>query len=233
MRKTFLVLLFCLAGFFSKGNKTEWRLNGEVLIYSKHMWRGMGFGESPSVEPSVTLSKGRFSLNLWAAKTFDDTYTEIDIIPSFRFGSYQITIYDYYNPKIGENNNYFKFKDGENCHSTELAISKEASKKVPVKLLLSSFFFGDKNPKTGNPYFSTYAEASIPFNILNLSVEPIAGITTHKGYYANKFSVINTSVVIKKDIPLTNKMSLPLKLLMVYNPTREKSYLSLGTGISF
>ena len=233
MKKILVATCLGLIYFLSSGQESQWKLNGELFVYSTHMWRGTGYGDTPSVEPSLTFSKGKFSINFWAAKTFDDTYTEIDIIPSFTFGNYQITIFDYYNPKPGTDNNYFDFEDGESCHSAELAISKNATKRLPVRLLLTSFFFGDKNPETGKAFFSTYAEASVPFSIKNINIEPAVGITPYKGYYADKFSIINTSLTIKRDISITSNMSLPLKLLMVYNPTQEESYLSLGTGISF
>ena len=233
MKRALFILFVGIGCVFAKAENTGWKVNGELLIYSQHIWRGMRMGDTQTVEPSVTFSKGSFFLNFWAAKTFNDSYTEIDIIPSFKLGNYQVTLFDYYNPGIGADNNYFSFKEGESCHSAELAVSKNVSSQFPVRLFISSFFFGDKNPATGKPFYSTYAEAVVPFKLLGLTIEPTLGMTTHKGYYADHFAVINTSLAVQGNIALYGKLQMPVKLLLVYNPYRKEKLLSVGTGVYF
>ena len=233
MKRVIVVLLLVICCIFTKGENTEWKINGQVLIFSQHIWRGMGIGDAQCIEPSVTFSKGIFAINLWAAKTIDDSYTEIDIIPSITLGNYQFIIYQYYNPITDAENSFFNFEDQLNRHSLELAFSKKPTKAIPIRFLISSFFFGDENPQTGNPFYSSYTEVGAPFKLLDLDIEPMIGITTHKGYYASEFAVINTSLNIQKNIKLSSSLNVPLKLLMIYNPNKKEKLLSVGTGVFF
>ncbi len=233
MKRFLLSLVVCIFCFVGLANETEWQIDGEIVVYSKHHWRGMGFGNTPSFEPSVTFSKGIFSLNLWGAQTTDNSYVEVDVIPSLNIGKYQFIIFDYYNPVNGGHNDFFTFKEGENRHSAEFAIVRNPSKYFPVKLMGTSFFFGDKNAETGNPFYSTYLEAAYSLDLKWVKLEPTLGIATHKSYYAEGFAVINSSFSIKKEIELAHGLTMPLSLSMIHNPDQNKSFLSFGSGISF
>lgn len=222
------LLVLSLQGLSQTKGKT---VEAELLIHSRHLWRGMQFGQTATAEPSVTFRNGRFALNLWAAKTLDDSYAEIDLIPSFQLGNYEITVFDYYNPVPGEDNRFFTLKEGRNRHSTELAVTHHAHRKFPVKMMVATFFFGDKNPDTGHPFYSTYAEMSSPLKWAGIQWEPILGLTPHRGYYADGFEVVNTSMLIGKRFRLGGQMSLPVRFSVVHNPFRGKTFVALAAGI--
>ena len=231
MKTWLIILILSIPTLHGLSQEQKFTLEAELLFHSRHLWRGMQFGNSPTAEPSVTLGKGRFSFNLWAAKTFDDSYAEIDLIPSFRLNGMEISLMDYYNPVPGTDNHFFNLKDGQHRHSTELVISLERTEKWPVRSLAGVFFFGDQNPDTGKPYYSTYAELACPFRALSLQVEPAVGLTTHKGYYADEFAVINTGIKVKKEFRISQSLTVPLRLSAVHNPYQDKLFFSVAGGI--
>src|SRR5690606_5154471 len=112
-----------------------------------------------------------------------------NIIPSYSFGDFSLTIYDYYNPVNGAYNHYLDFSDSTNRHSTEL-MGKWEPADLPLKLMAATFFYNDKNPLTGKAYFSTYLEAGVPFALGPLQAEVSLGMTPFSGYYAPKTALI-------------------------------------------
>ncbi|WP_423129599.1 hypothetical protein [Gaoshiqia sp. Z1-71] len=230
MKSLFILLLLLVPALHVLSQEQKFTLEAELLFHSRHLWRGMQFGHAPTAEPSVTLGKGRFSFNLWAAKTFDDSYAEIDLIPSFRLNGLEISLMDYYNPVPGTDNHFFNLKDGQHRHSTELVISQEQTEKWPLRCLAGVFFFGDKNPGTGKPYYSTYAELAYPFCSFNLQFEPAVGFTTHEGYYAHQFAIINTGFKIKKEFRISQSLIIPVRFSAIHNPYQDKLFFSVAGG---
>ncbi|MDP2890913.1 MAG: hypothetical protein Q8P34_18350, partial [Bacteroidota bacterium] len=70
------LLLFILGSLAASGQKLAGE--AEILLLSRHIWRGNQLGDAIAVEPSVTISGGRFSFNIWAARTTNNSYSEID-----------------------------------------------------------------------------------------------------------------------------------------------------------
>lgn len=205
----------------------------EILIQSRHAWRGERLGTAPAIEPSVTFAGGRFSFNFWASVTTNNSYSEIDLIPAWQFDDFQLTLLDYFNPVPGENNQYLNFQEGRNRHSLELCIDNYSIEKRRFKWMIGTFILGDKNEETGNPFFSTYVELKYPFTILGIETEPFAGLTPFHGLYADKFAFVNTGISFSKDLDLKLPFSIPLCLSFISNPNSKQSFVIFAGGIAF
>jgi hypothetical protein len=227
-------LVFCVFLFVPVlvlGQKIE--LAGELLVQSHHVWRGAKLGTAPAIEPSVTFGFGRFSFNLWAAKTTNNTYSEIDLIPSWQFNEFSLTLFDYYNPVAGENNRYLNFREGRNRHSIELSVDNHSIERRRIKWMAGTFLLGDRNEETGKPFYSTYVELKYPFRIWFLEAEPFVGLTPSRGYYAERFSIINTGVSFSKEIDLKLPFTFPLSLSFISNPYSKQGFVIFAGGIAF
>lgn len=205
----------------------------ELILQSRHIWRGSQLGDAIAVEPSVTIGTGRFSFNLWAARTTNNSYSEIDLIPSYQFDHFSLTLLDYYNPVTEETNQYLNFQKGKNRHSLELNIDNYSIEKQRFKWMIGTFLLGDKNEETGKPFYSTYLEFKYPFTVLGIETEPFAGLTPFKGYYADKFAIINTGISFSKEIELSTCFSVPLSLSVICNPHKNKQFVVISSGICF
>lgn len=205
--------------------------DAELMIQSRHIWRGSKLGSAPAIEPSVTLGVNRFSLNLWAAATPNNSYSEIDLIPSYQFNHFQVTLFDYYNPVPGEENRFLNFGKERNRHSVELAFDNFSTEKQRLKWMVGTFLLGDYKPETGKPYFSSYIEFRYPLTFLTIKIEPFAGITPFDGYYADRFALINAGIGLSKSLKLSSRLSIPINMQLISNPYQTNYFINFSSGI--
>jgi hypothetical protein len=206
--------------------------DAEITLQSRHIWRGSKLGDAPAIEPSITVSKGNFSLNFWAAKTLNKSYSEIDLIPSYQVGEITLSLYDYYVPEIGENNSFVNFRNGENRHTLEFSVDNYSGEKSKFKWMVGTFLTCDKNESTGNPFFSTYLEFKYPFSVLGIDAEPLVGLTPFSGYYADEFAFVNSGLALSKEIKLAKNVVCPLNLTYAYNPYSANHFVTFGFGLA-
>ena len=230
MKKTIISLLFLtfVVSAFSQFTISE----AEITLQSRHIWRGSKLGTAPMLEPSVTVSNKNFSFNVWAAKTLNKSYSEIDLIPSYQIGEITLSLLDYYVPEIEGSNSFLNFKEGESRHTLEFSLDNYSGEKSRFKWMIGTFFAGDKNEETGKTFFSTYLEFKYPFSFLTIDAEPFVGLTPLKGYYADKFAFINSGLVLSKDVKLSAKLLCPLNLTYTYNPYADHHFLTFGFGLA-
>ena len=231
MRSYYWLVLFLFSFVHVSGQKLE--AETEIILQSRHVWRGSQLGDAIAIEPSATVTSGRFSFNFWAARTTNNSYSEIDLIPSYSFNHFTFTVFDYYNPVPGENNQYLNFQEGKNRHSVELSLDNYSIGKQRFKWMIGTFVLGDKNIETDNLFFSTYLEFKYPFSVFGIETEPFAGLTPFCGYYADKFAVINTGISFGKELDLELPFSIPLSLSFIANPHTKQSFVIFAGGIAF
>ena len=230
----FRLLFLILYLLFNLHSISQVRISdAELLIQSQHVWRGVKLGTAPTIEPSIIFEAGRFSFNVWASATTNNSYSEVDLIPSYQFKHFSLTLLDYYNPVHGESNQYMNFKKGKNKHSIDLNIDNYSIEKQRFKWMIGTFILGDRNEQTGNPYYSTYIEIKYPFSMLGINTEPFAGLTPIRGFYADKFAFVNTGISFSKDLDLKLPFSVPLSLSFISNPYTKQSFVIFAGGIAF
>ncbi len=205
----------------------------EVTIQSRHVWRGTKLGNAPAIEPSITFAGSHFGFNIWAAKTTNNSYSEIDLIPYWQFGELTFSVLDYYNPAVGEKNQFLNLKAGECRHSLEITLDNYSGEKNRLKWLFGMFIAGDKNEATGNPFYSTYLELKYPFSIWEIDAEPFCGITPFKGFYASKFAVVNSGISMSKSFKISPTLSVPLSATYIFNPSQNNHLFVIASGIAF
>jgi hypothetical protein len=205
----------------------------EIMVHNQYVWRGQKIGTGALIEPSVTFSSGNFSLNAWSAFTFDKSYKEFDLIPSYQFKRFTLTLLDYYIPDLEGTNKYLNFREGESRHSLELTADNYSVEKQRLKWIIGTFFAGDQNEETGNTNYSTYIEVKYPFTVLGIDAEPFAGITPFRGLYADKFAFVNAGIAFSKELDLKLPFTIPLNLSFISNPYTDQTFVTFGGGIAF
>lgn len=226
----FLIAFFCITisnVVFSQVRISE----AEIQIKSRHVWRGSQLGKAFAFEPSLTLSNNRFSFNFWAALTPDNSYSEIDLVPSYQFNHFKLSLFDYYNPVQSANNQYLNFNEGTSRHSLELSLDNFSVENRRLKWMIGTFLAGDRSKLTGKAMYSTYFEFRYPFTIWIIDAEPFAGITPFQGYYADSFAVINAGISFSKELHLKLPFDVPLSLSYISNPYTSKNFLIFSLGV--
>jgi len=229
MHRLFIAILFFLISIVGY---SQFKISdAEVLIKSRHVWRGTQLGSIFAVEPSLTLSNNRFSFNVWAAITPDNSYSEVDLVPSYQFNHFKLSLFDYYNPVQAAPNQYLNFNEGESRHSLELSLDNFSVENRKLKWMIGTFLAGDRNKITGKAMYSTYFEFRYPFAIWMIDAEPFVGITPFQAYYANSFAVINAGISFSKELNLNLPFKVPLSLSYISNPYTSKNFLIFSLGV--
>lgn len=231
MKRVFLTIVNIILVLHLSANDRG-KIELDFDLQTRHYWRGMQMGNTPAIEPGITYSIKGFSFNIWAAKTFNKSYSEIDLIPSYTIKNYTFTLFNYYNPVSGEENRYFDFSDEKCRHSVELAFNYNGQGKIPLKIFSGTFLMGDKNPLTHNPLYSTHCELGFPFRIKNILAEIHTGFTPFKGYYAPKAALISTGIAFQHNFSLSEKLDFPFRFSLLANPYTSNAFVIFGVGLS-
>jgi hypothetical protein len=203
----------------------------QVDILNQHYWRGFVFGNAPAIEPQVTLGMKNFSFNFWAAQTLDNSYSEIDLIPSYSAGNFRFSLLDYYNPLPGESNRYFNFSKIDARHSGEAVVSYSGSAQLPLHILVGTFLYGDRHPVNHRHQFSTYVQASYSFFISGNAAELSAAITPWESYYSDRFDFLHAGFSVSRQIIMENGTRLPLKFSLNVNPSASRAWIIFNIGL--
>lgn len=235
MKKFTMLLLIALLAV-STLNAQEINIGTDLV--SRYIWRGMDFGKSPAIQPSLSLNYGGFEAGFWGSYTLNETASDSDeldawISYSFDINSVSFTaiITDYYFPnngiKFGNFNNHDD-EDGAGAHTFEAGLSI-SSEKFPLSLSIYYNFYND----AGN---NTYFQVDYPFNAKEVEINLFCGLTAgsdeNPGYYGTEdFSVINVGIQASKAVKITENFSLPIFVSYSINPKLEQSYLAFGISL--
>lgn len=208
-----LVLVLIIVG--SARANAQWSTGTD--LYSSYVWRGVQYG-GPSVQPYVDYTKGGFSIGAWGSAGFDGTM-EMDLYASYGFDfGLSIGATDYYYPGT----EYFEFSDSIGAHGFELNLAYEVK-----GLSLSANYMLNEAGGAGTAGGDMYFELGYSFKSLDLFVGAGDGWHTPDG----EFGVVNVGIGTSKEIPITEKFSLPVSGSVILNPTTEQFFIVVGISL--
>lgn len=197
-------------------------------LVSRYIWRGFDFGNSVSVQPTLSYSLGGFNMGLWGSYALayeSANYDEIDIFASYaistKVGTFKPILTDYTFPYL--NTRFFDFSDDSTgSHTVEAGLAYTGPEKCPITVLFAVNVYNDSD-------HAPYLELGYPITLNDVSLAFFAGGTKGKcswyGITKNEIAVLNIGVTASKTIPVTEKFSLPIAATFVVNPYTEKSFL--------
>ncbi len=225
----------------SDSTKTKLKLNIGSDIVSRYVWRGTDYGNSPAIQPTLSISAANFEIGCWGSVATNSFYKEIDLYVKYTYKNFSLIFTDYYIPSTNgtpasPDTRYFTFKDKTTAHAFEGSLLFKGGDKFPLWLLGGAYFYGndkrwgydaqkDIDEKT---YFSSYFEAGYTFAIQENSLDLVIGITPSAGAYGNKFGVVNMGVSGIRKIKISDNFELPLKASLIFNPQASTAFFTLG-----
>ena len=240
--KDFLIIALLLLSFtgFSQENDTEeketktsnWDLGAS--FQSRYIWRGINLGgNSASIQPSISYSKGIFTVGAWGAYSIgsDQLGQEADLyvtIAPLDFLSFTVTDYFFPNDRLPDND-YF-----HQGHVFEIMASFSGFENFPLGVFVATNFAGADKTEDGDQSYSTYIEASYPIPTGFVDINLFAGAVfgDQGGYYGTKGSgLINLGIGVSKAIKITEKWSLPVDAALIFNPDEENIFITFGLSI--
>ena len=206
-------------------------------VVSRYVWRGIDFGESLSVQPSLSFSWGGLEGGAWASYAISPggaDANENDLWVSYTFNlasgaSLSVGVTDYYFPSPGSEDGFFS----SDAHWIEPFASLTGPESFPVSLYGAIVAQNDPD----NPI---YLEASLPFTVDDVEVSVHAGLVSKfvgesapaagsAGFYGESSDgLTNVGVTASRPLRITSSFAPPLSVAYVLNPTTERSFLVMG-----
>lgn len=229
----FLTALFCLQvsaqEIQEKQNNSKFSISLELS--SKYMWRGIEYGDAPTVFPSINYTYKGFNAYAMGAYAINGSHQEVDLGIGYTHNWLFIGAADYYYPSaVGKKDSYFNLNNRETGHYVELytTISPQS---VPLWITLSTYAYGADKNLEGKQAYSSYAELGYKFcfkneNMLSLCI----GAALNKSFYTDYekgFNVVNMGLKYNTAIPF-GKFLLPVSASYILNPYKRKSFVTFS-----
>ena len=234
-------------------------LNFGADIFSRYVWRGYDYGNSPAIQPNICFSWKGLNIGAWGSYSFakhsieiNDTtvidagnYSEMDFYVSYTYKWFTLMFFDYFtmnglNPNDG--NNYFDYRNATTGHTFEGCLSFDGPENFPLQFMASTLFYGaDKNKDSTGVYgygtknnYSTYFELGYRINIRKIDVQLrpfIGGTPFGSSWYGPEAGITNLGLTAKKSIAITPLYALPVQTTLMANPQGQSIFLIFGVSL--
>jgi hypothetical protein len=241
---TFLVVTFLSSSLFAQTEapkESPLRLGADIV--SRYVWRGLNIGgQTPHIQPSLKIVSEKYGLEFgsWASYSFNGNLTETDLFLNYSpISALTFTINDYFLPSDWSAQKYFEWNKDSTTHTVEGAISFNGTEKIPFTLLFAMNLYGlDYRNGDNKIVYSKYIELGYSKDIRNTSFKAFAGACLDMpedgtvGYYGQKkHGFINVGITVKKEIPISEKFSLPISASIITNPEAENIFFVFAISI--
>ncbi len=246
MKRFYFIFLFLWTGIIgaqSSHYSTKDNLSIGADLMSRYIFRGMDIGASPSIQPNLTYTTGKFNIGLWGAYTLNKfTTQEADIFITYNVNNQvSLTLTDYFFPSETDSYNYFDYKNDTTGHLFEGNLTYTGQDKFPIQCLIAVNFYGSDAIRLNSDgskksiQYSTYAEIRYPFKYIDAFIG--ANLTKantdlgETGFYGNDIGIINLGLTAHKEVKVSSTYSLPMSLSFITNPQSGKVFLVFGLSL--
>lgn len=217
----------------SAQDEPAFKFNAGADIMSRYIWRGLDYGASPSIQPTLSISGAGFELGYWGAISTLGTYSEVDLYAKYTTHGFSIMATDYFFPKDAvpatKSDKYFNWEKETTGHLIEGAVQYKNPEVMPFSLLAGVFVYGAADLKAdGNQNYSSYFEVTYSGSLAGNSFDLFVGGTADAGLYGPSAGVVNTGITVYKGIKLTDDFTLPVKASVIANPQASNIHFVLG-----
>lgn len=218
-----VLLLFAVTLFGQSETSSKVTVTANADIVSRYIWRGLDFGHSPSIQPTVALQWNDFSLGAWGAyKMTGDGGQETDFFLSKTIGFATFALWDYFGFNDTTKFDVFDYNRNTTAHLLEAQLLLEGGKTLPFNFFTSYFFYGS------DPSKSLYFELQYEHKYKLADLMVFAGYQAKGNYYASSAGFVNIGCTLKKLVPVTDRLSFPVYLSFIVNPANKVPYLVVG-----
>ncbi len=220
--------------FFEESAQTSIEFGLGADFVSRYVWRGTDFGDSPNIQPYISISYSGFELGTWASYPMSASASpdnELDLYLGYSHetnsGDFGAALTDYYFPNAGVNFSNWK-SNGVGAHTLELALTYTAPSVLPLTILTAYNVHND-------PDKSLYVELSYPAKVSEFDINIfLAGAKGNSGWYGvatNKFEIINLGFSSSKEVSLSENFSFTVNGSYIMNPYNKQTYLVVGLNL--
>ena len=234
MKSIFLIgfVLICM-GVKAENLPSKTNVNSSIDFVSRHLWRGSNSGTAPTIEPTLEIQTGRFTVGAWGAYAFDESYQEVDFYVQYNTPLFQFSLYDFYCPAPDfKNSKFFDFDSKESVHLFDAVAKYKGCEKFPVSIMGSVLFYGQMDrDENDEQRYSTYFELGYSNFIGGKKFSWALGLSPFEGMYDDKMNVVNVSMTMYDQIKLSDSFSLPIRGGVTVNPATERLFLTFAVTL--
>jgi len=197
---------------------------------SQYIWRGLDLG-NVAVQPTLGVDYKNLSLTAWGSYGLsnpNDT-KELDLTLGYDLKGFHLGVTDYwFSLGLDPQGRYFKYKAHKTNHVFEANVGYDFG---PVSLQWFTNFAGNDGVNSkGKRAYSSYVEATVPFNLITVDWAATVGAVPYETTYygTSGFAVTNITLRATKEIKVTDTFSIPIFGQVTGNPCSEKAYLVFG-----
>jgi hypothetical protein len=207
---------------------SSFSFSANIDLMSRYIWRGQEYGQSPSIQPGLSLTWKGFTLGGWGAyKVTGPGEQETDFYLSKTIQFFTVAVWDYWVFCDTAKTNYFDYKPHSTGHLLELQLVFSGNKKIPFNFMGSYFFYGADTTR------SIYLELQYFHSFGPVDFLAFTGFQAKGTYYAPVPAFVNLGITASNTIVLTKNWSLPISLSAIMNPYRKTVYLLAGISVKF
>lgn len=205
-------------------------------LVSRYVFRGVDFGESFSVQPSIAYSTKGFTVGSWASYSISadgSGANEHDLFVSVARGPVEIGLTDYFFPSppgpegIPETASFFNYDSGgEGAHILEPYVALGGTEAFPLQLYAAINAYNE-------PDNSIYLEASYAFTVEDVDLGATAGFVPMESafYLTDGPNFVNLALSASKVIEVTETFAIPVSIQYILNPETERTFLVFGLSL--
>lgn len=218
------LMFFAFGVLFLVGAKAQ-DLNVSVDLFNRYVWRGVEYGSSPSIQPTIEFTKGVFTIGAWGAYATGSSdgngyYAEADLYASFAFeNGLSFGLTDYYYP----GSSWFEMDKETSSHAFEFNIGYEIGKFS----LGGNYILNDSRYGAGAEGEDMYFELGYGSGPFSAFLGGGDGWHTTNG----DFQICNIGVGTKKELKITDTFSMDLSGSVILNPNTEQLFLVVGISL--
>ncbi|MDE5417802.1 hypothetical protein L3049_07255 [Labilibaculum sp. DW002] len=234
LKSIFLIgLLLICGGVKADELPSKTSVNTSIDLVSRHLWRGFNSGTAPTIEPTIELQTGRFTVGVWGSYALDESYQEVDFYVSYNTPLFQFSLYDFYCPNVDfENSDFFDFDSDKSVHFFDAVAKYKGCEKFPISIMTSVLFYGEFDRDANNDQrYSTYVELGYSNFIGGKKFAYALGFTPFDGMYDDKINLVNASITTYDEIKLSDSFSLPVRGGLTLNPVSERLFLTFAVTL--
>lgn len=237
MRKSYpIYFLMAVAAIFStftsgkaqENDQAKLEMSAGFDLTSRYVWRGLILSPGAAAQPFMEISRKGFTAGAWGSSTLHPyEWQEVDLYLSYEWKNLKLSVLDYYffNETLSEPG-FFNYKSNETMHVLELIAEFTGSENIPFRLLGGYNFYG------ADPSNSAYFEVAWMKSLSNTELEIFSGYTPHQGFYhESKRGFTNVGVSAARNIYISDQVSMPFQIQLVYNPMIKKTIMIATIGI--
>ncbi|MDX1700436.1 MAG: hypothetical protein R3250_07450 [Melioribacteraceae bacterium] len=227
MKKIYILIVLSFLLVSLSNVSANVSVSGGSDFVTRYVWRGLDFGNSFSVQPSLSMSVGGLEVGFWGSYPFTNTSNgseEMDLYLGYSYGDFSVLVTDYYFPNSGLR---YGLYEEPGAHTIEVGLSYGGSDSFPISIAAYMNVYNDDDN-------SVYFEVGYSTVVSDVGVDLFVGGTPggdNQFYGTENFNLINIGITASKEISITDKFSLPIFSSYVLNPNLEVAYLIFGLSL--